>query len=57
MSRGELAFHPKSNLYFILTTLISELPGGGVALPGLVGKLGLEADEGGLGALVGLGCD
>src|SRR5262249_61838793 len=36
---------------------IGELPGGGVALPGLVGELSLEADEGGLGALVRLGCD
>jgi hypothetical protein len=36
---------------------IGEVPFGGVGLPELVGQLGLEADEGGLGPLVRLGCD
>ena len=36
---------------------VGELPLGGVALPGLVGQLGLEADERSFGALVGLGDD
>jgi hypothetical protein len=35
----------------------SELPRGGVDLPGLVGKLGLEAEERAPGSLVRLGLD
>ena len=33
---------------------VGELPGGGVALPGLVGQLSLEADEGAARSFVGL---
>src|SRR5437660_9493332 len=36
---------------------VSELPGGGVKLPGFVGQLGLEADEGSSGSFVRLGGD
>ncbi len=36
---------------------IGQLPGCGVELPGFVGQLGLEADEGSSGSFVRLGCD
>ena len=42
--------------YLDLAT-IGRLPGVGVNLPGLIGQPGLEADEGALGALLGLRCD
>src|SRR5207245_7154859 len=36
---------------------VGQLPGDGIALPGLVGQLGLKADEGAARPLLGLGCD